>query len=333
MPDQTIYFKNGKMYKVYPSDQENWYDAKYLVSDGIIYDLENVLDIKRIPVPDFAKSNPDLMSGYGVTGSLDYVIRMKAGNARSKGLIRESDELYRKAILLMQASGISYDERPYLYYAKELLREGRFQESEIEEKRAYAIVEQQRRAEAYPYKTLHQKLFFQTLEVCKELGRDHLEIMYLYSCCEQCAKYHGRVYSISGKDKRFPKIPDFILETGEIHPGCSHSITSFDPRFNTILFRGADVDAVIISNRPFVDDRTDSEKQAYNDYLKRRKKDSRPYITTDEKEYYRIKYTLPDIAPKSLSGYVRMKNARSKNFMKLRDIAENRGIRISLLNQ
>ena len=28
IPDgQTIYFKNGKMYKVYPSDEENWYDA------------------------------------------------------------------------------------------------------------------------------------------------------------------------------------------------------------------------------------------------------------------------------------------------------------------
>lgn len=287
MSDQTIYFKNGKMYRVYPTDQESWYDAKYLVSDGDIYDLENVLDIKRIPVPNFALSSPDFMSRYGATGSLDYVIRMKAGHARARGLIKESDELYKKAITLMQASGIAYDERQYLYFAKELLREGRFEESEYEERRAYSIIEAQRCAEAYPYKSLNQALFFQELRLCKELGRDHLHIMYLRGCCEQCAKYHGRVYSISGKDKRFPKIPDFILETGEIHPGCRHSITSFDPRFTTIMFRGVDTDAVIISNRPFVDDRTGSEKQAYNDYLKWRKKRQSPIY------HYRREGVLP----------------------------------------
>ena len=36
IPDaQTIYFKNGEMYKVYPTDKESWYDARYLVSDGV----------------------------------------------------------------------------------------------------------------------------------------------------------------------------------------------------------------------------------------------------------------------------------------------------------
>ena len=51
VPDaQTIYFKNGEMYKVYPTDKESWYDARYLVSDGVKYDLENLDDLKRIPV-------------------------------------------------------------------------------------------------------------------------------------------------------------------------------------------------------------------------------------------------------------------------------------------
>ena len=66
------------MYKVYPSDQESWYDARYLVSDGATYDLENVHDIQKIPTPKFAKFD-SMMDGYGITGSLDYVIRMKAG--------------------------------------------------------------------------------------------------------------------------------------------------------------------------------------------------------------------------------------------------------------
>lgn len=77
VPDaQTIYFVNGKMYKVYPTDEESWYDARYLVSDNKMYDLENIEDIKRIPIPKFKRLEED---NYGVTGLLDYVLRMKAG--------------------------------------------------------------------------------------------------------------------------------------------------------------------------------------------------------------------------------------------------------------
>lgn len=77
VPDaQTVYFINGKMYKVYPTDEESWYDARYLVSDNEVYDLEKVEDIKRIAVPEFKRPEVD---NYGVTGLLDYVLRMKAG--------------------------------------------------------------------------------------------------------------------------------------------------------------------------------------------------------------------------------------------------------------
>lgn len=92
---QTIYFKDGKMYKVYPTDKESWYNARYLVSDGKTYDLENIEDIRKIPIPKFDIYD-DKMTGYGITGSLDYVIRMKAGNARKNGLTEESNELYKK---------------------------------------------------------------------------------------------------------------------------------------------------------------------------------------------------------------------------------------------
>lgn len=79
IPDgKTVYFRKGKMYKVYPDDKESWYDARYLMSDGILYDLENVESINSIKIPKWEML--DVMQGYGVTGSLDYVIRMKAGN-------------------------------------------------------------------------------------------------------------------------------------------------------------------------------------------------------------------------------------------------------------
>lgn len=39
VPDaQTAYFINGKLCKLYPSDLDNWYDVRYLVSDNVVYD-------------------------------------------------------------------------------------------------------------------------------------------------------------------------------------------------------------------------------------------------------------------------------------------------------
>lgn len=76
VPDaKAAYFINGKLYKLYPSDLDNWYDVRYLVSDNKVYDLEKVEDIKRISIPEFKRLEND---NYGVTGLLDYVLRMKS---------------------------------------------------------------------------------------------------------------------------------------------------------------------------------------------------------------------------------------------------------------
>lgn len=329
-PDaQTIYFKRGKLYKVDPPSSDGWYDARYLVSDGRKYDLENSEDIQKIPIPHFDKT--DAMERDSVTRSLDYVIRMKASRARKRGLIAESDELYKKAIVLMQESGIIYDVRPYLYFAKSLLKEGRFRESEKWEQIAYEAVEKQNKKLAYPYKTLAQKRLFNNLETCKKLKIDYVEIMYLNGTCEKCAPYQGRVYCLSGKDKRFPKFPEFIKIQGCIHEGCRHPIRPFHyPECDTIYFRDQECDAIEISNRAFYDDRTTSEKHSYENILKEISKQNAPYITKNEKEYYRIKYVLPQKAPKSLSAYTRMKNAGTENFIELAESANAIGIDISM---
>lgn len=204
-PDgQTLYFKKGQLRKIV-GNKQNWYDPRYIISDGIKYDMESVESILSINIPVFAFN--DGFAGYGTTGSLDYVVRMKAANLRQKGMIAESDACYRKAILLMQASGIPYDMTPFLYFAKDLLREGRFSESEIEEDKIY-------------------KLF-----------------------------------------------------------GTSRKKVNSNPEY-------------------------------------------RPYITQEDREYYRIKYFLPEIAPKSISGYTRMKRLRSENFKKIMAAAEAKGIKI-----
>lgn len=202
---QTLYFKNGQLNKI-EGNQENWYDPMYIVYGGESYNMETVESINSMKIPKFAFN--DGFTGYGTTGSLDYVVRMKAAHLRNKGKVAESDACYRKSTDLMQASGIPYDMTPYLYLAKELLREGRFEESEKEEDRIYAI-------------------------------------------------FHTTRKSVNSN----PKI--------------------------------------------------------------------RPYITQEDREYYRIKYLLPNVAPKSISGYTRMKKENTPNFQKIYAAATSAGISIN----
>lgn len=73
----TCFFKDGRLYKIEPPNASTWYDVQYIVSDGKRYNINSIVELKCIEVPCFKFC--DTMSGYGVTGNLDYILRMKAG--------------------------------------------------------------------------------------------------------------------------------------------------------------------------------------------------------------------------------------------------------------
>lgn len=129
------------------------------------------------------------------------------------------------------------------------------------------------------------------------------------------AMYRGRIFSISGKDKRFPKLPDDIIGTELVLEPFIYG--SSEPLY---CKPGKEIE---FSNKPFKDNRSAKEKQEYKEMIKE----------TQEAEQNSIDYdwvweNLPDIAPKSLSGYIRMKNSNSKNFQKLQAAAKEKGYTI-----
>lgn len=92
------------------------------------------------------------------------------------------------------------------------------------------------------------------LENAKELGTDLVEADYFRGCCGECAKYRKRWFSISGKDKRFPKMP--------VDYGCTCSGIDFSPVIYGIsepTYADEIEDIIEYSNRPFVDDRSEEE--------------------------------------------------------------------------
>lgn len=152
-----------------------------------------------------------------------------------------------------------------------------------------------------------------------QLGTDLVEMSEHHPTCGECAKYQGRVYSLSGRSKKFPKIPQIIIEKGRIHTGCQHEFYPYIDGSISAYHKNI----VAYSNSPFVDNRTPYEIAEYDAEQKEIHDKKR-----DEREYKRICEKLPDIAPKSFGGYRRMKNSKSANYLKL--VEECKKVRIKI---
>lgn len=158
--------------------------------------------------------------------------------------------------------------------------------------------------------TLARSIVAETQNTCventmKEHGKDLVKMTSHYGCCPVCAVYEGRVYSISGKDSRFPSLkslPGFKDGYNNLHPRCAHRITAFIEKYN-------DVEKEIKnSNRPF---EVDKDKEAsINKYYEEQKKKAK--LRANRKQYEQIKIALGKDAPKSFQGFLKMKNAKNQ---------------------
>lgn len=156
-----------------------------------------------------------------------------------------------------------------------------------------------------------------------EWGYDLVEMTSHSPTCPICAMYQGRVYAITkeaanGKYKApdgtplmFPYLYDTAFAKGyeTIHPNCRHRIAIFPARAykKEELLKFSQK-----STAPFEDTRTDAERKAYAEQQaeKRRRNENR-------KQYERIKAVLPNDAPKSFAGFVRMKQTNSQRYQEL----------------
>lgn len=84
------------------------------------------------------------------------------------------------------------------------------------------------------------------------------------SCCPLCSLYQHRIFSISGKDKRFPPL---VSLPDQIHDGkcdvcnCYYTLCSWDEDSSSPDI----VTAIRKSNAPLKDKRTDEQKQYFEE--------------------------------------------------------------------
>jgi hypothetical protein len=148
------------------------------------------------------------------------------------------------------------------------------------------------------------------INTVEEHGEGLVKMTSHNSPCPICAAYEGRVYSIDGKDKRFPHInnvPGFKAGYNNIHPNCRHRISGYVASFN-------DVDKDMKeSNRAFtVPKDKEREIEAYHKEQKQKAQ-----LRNDRKQYDRYKLALGSDAPKSFQGFLKSKRSNSDNWKEL----------------
>lgn len=134
------------------------------------------------------------------------------------------------------------------------------------------------------------------------LGYDLVKMSSHLTTCPLCSVYQGRVYSISGKSTEYPPLDAaFSGEHANIHPNCRHVLMPYIPELDD------DADSIKeFSNRSF--DIEDHAKDTISKYNAEQKELTR--LRNDRDQYQRYKLALGPDAPKSFSGFRRMKYAK-----------------------
>jgi tetratricopeptide (TPR) repeat protein len=301
------------------------------------YDLNSVVGIRSIRAPYYQQ----ICGLASPTNNIEYILQRKATEHKKNGRMDLAIECLRKSNEIMPVSNFTWSATDYLRLVKYLVLDGRYEEArrellsiqkyckrDTDKKRYNEFCESFKHwGDAEPalfnmpsiYEQEERARYSQLLELSRN-GYDLVQIDVHRPTCEECAKYQGRVFSISGRNNLFPRLPDVILKTGKIHRGCKHVVLPYVASLQTREEIRKDS---INSNRPFIDNRPQDEKDLYE-------KQQRDFETlvSDRRNYQLLLDKVPHLAPKSFGGYRRMKASGSKNFQALKEAAKQFGIEL-----
>ena len=287
------------------------------------YDFNSIEGISSIPVP--CKE----VNGDSVTGRVEYYLHKKCfADHWNAGRTELALACLRKAQELMFVSDMIWSRKDFLRLVTHLYEAGYNEEAEMQLNRIDAFLSKQ---------DIVQETFSGALTSAQFLETDLLELYSYSPYCKECAKYVNRIYSISGKDRRFPSLKEAAKD-------CQHELRclSFTPFVYGVHEPAFECKNIIKhSNRPFRDERTTEEVKRYDDWVAmiqkmdedKAKQEARMIenAKTKKQDMQTLQWlqeNLPSIAPKSLSGFRRMRTTNSKNYQKLVEEARELGMEI-----
>ena len=269
------------------------------------YDYSTVQSIMSIPIPKYEPL-------HGLTtpvNNIEYILQRKATEFKIAGRMDLAIACLRKSNEIMPYSNFSWSKDDYLRLVKYLQYDGQFEQAE---------------KELELIKKAHPDLFFGDQMINPQISKITEDLVWFSAnrLCPYCSIYNNRVYSKSGKDHRFPSFSLFPNDLKVINCPKCNTFLGFSNYYDLDM-DGSLKKIIKDSNRPFKDLRTKEEKEYYKTDIAKKTN-----AKLAETEYLWLCQNLTDLAPKSLSGYTRMKNSKSKNYQKIVSAAEEAGYQI-----
>ena len=276
------------------------YHEKYL---DTLYDFTSIEGISKIP--NDKADVPLVVSGGTPCYRLDYVLRLKATNYKK-------NNINLAIACLKKANEISFNtnytcEKDYMRVVEYLKAVGRFDEARQEETKIKTVYLPTQFTETMPSANIEESYDSDIVESSADTF-----------VCAECAKYIKRRFSKYGKNPKYPILPKYFKEDSPEHKHCF--ITFYPVIEGTSTAWDCPGDVVEYSNRPFNDERTEEQKRFFENEVAKRER-----AEIVRAEYDWLCEFLPDLAPKSLSGYSRMKNIKSVKYVEIFSAAQEKG--------
>ncbi|MEG0914864.1 MAG: phage minor capsid protein [Christensenellaceae bacterium] len=154
----------------------------------------------------------------------------------------------------------------------------------------------------------------------EKIGNDLVKMTSHMGSCPICIPLEGRIYSVSGNDARYPSLYGTALRSGygNVHPNCGHSFGQYIEEFDGNVSANRE-----FSNRSFdllgdgwTKKQKDTAERSLRIYTEGQNK--KRVLYQDRKQWRNYRSVLGDDAPKSFSGFARMKRANSLKYKDLK---------------
>ncbi len=263
------------------------------------YDLESIKGIESIEIPEYNR----IKGVESPTNNIEYILQRKATEHKRNGRMDLAIACLRKSNEIFPYSNFLWVPKDYMRLVEFLKLAGRFDDAREEEERINKSFEPKP-----GYVSSLEYIIWQ----CQSMKTDLIETTdNNYRCCSECSKYNKRIFSISGKDRYYPKLLEYFFKDLPGHDFCSIDFYPFFGELSipTWEYRGS---LANWCNRPYKDERTEEQKEYFKNTVRNNLQEQ-----IDRKNYDILREKFYKIAPKSFGGYRRIKKLRSEKYLLL----------------
>ena len=174
------------------------------------FNMDTLEGIEKIKISKY----PPIKGLESPIKNIEYILQRKATEHKKNGRMDLAIACLKKSNELMPHSNFQYQASDYMRYIKYLRQNGQEDIADSEENRLH-----QEHPELFDKRIGNRKRIIESIEKCKQYNTDLIYIK-TNGKCPLCKKYNNKIFSISGKSKKYPQLPKEFLTEGGFDKDC-----------------------------------------------------------------------------------------------------------------